>query len=134
MKKTKTVIRIENLLRGYPENFRIREASDYDGDLNEPKTINTESHYKGKESLYKFCEEWKLNSYEFDLIKRIVRCRHKGKFVSDLEKTKALIDIYLTEQGDNFPKTADAVSHTISLASLSDEQLDWIEKSLNREE
>lgn len=58
---------------------------------------NTESHYKGKDSLYKFSEEWGLNSYEFDIIKRIVRCRHKGQFISDLRKTKNLIDIYLEE-------------------------------------
>ena len=60
--------------------------------------INTQSHYKGKDSLYKFAEEWKLNSYEFDIIKRIVRCRHKGNFEQDLEKTKDLINIYLQEQ------------------------------------
>ena len=61
------------------------------------KTINTQSHYKGNTSLYKFAEEWDLNSYEFDIIKRIVRCRHKGSFDEDLNKTKDLIDIYLFE-------------------------------------
>ena len=61
-------------------------------------TINTQSHYRGKDSLYKFAEEWDLNSYEFDIIKRIVRCRHKGSFEQDLSKTKDLIDIYLKEQ------------------------------------
>jgi hypothetical protein len=64
-------------------------------------SINTQSHYKGKDSLYKFAEEWALNSYEFDIIKRIVRCRHKGSFVQDLTKSKDLIDIYLTEQLDS---------------------------------
>ena len=61
-------------------------------------TINTQSHYRGKDSLYKFAQEWDLNSYEFDIIKRIVRCRHKGTFEQDLTKTKDLIDIYLKEQ------------------------------------
>lgn len=61
-------------------------------------TVNTQSHYRGKDSLYKFAEEWKINSYEFDIIKRIVRCRHKGCFQEDLQKTKDLIDIYLAEQ------------------------------------
>ena len=64
--------------------------------------INTQSHYLGKDSLYKFAEDWQLNSYEFDIIKRIVRCRHKGVFQSDLQKTKDLIDIYLKEQQENF--------------------------------
>lgn len=65
-------------------------------------SVNTQTHYKGKDSLYKFAEEWALNSYEFDIIKRIVRCRHKGSFQQDLEKTKDLIDIYLREQLHNY--------------------------------
>lgn len=65
-------------------------------------SVNTQSHYKGKDSLYKFAEEWGLNSYEFDIIKRIVRCRHKGSFEQDLTKTKDLIDIYLREQLHNY--------------------------------
>ena len=64
-------------------------------------SVNTQTHYKGKDSLYKFAEEWGLNSYEFDIIKRIVRCRHKGSFDQDLIKTKDLIDIYLREQLHN---------------------------------
>ena len=65
-------------------------------------SVNTQSHYKGKDSLYKFAEEWSLNAYEFDIIKRIVRCRHKGLFEQDLNKTKDLIDIYLKEKGPNY--------------------------------
>lgn len=64
--------------------------------------IHTQSHYKGKDSLYKFAEEWALNAYEFDIIKRIVRCRHKGSFHHDLTKTKDLIDIYLREQEHDY--------------------------------
>jgi hypothetical protein len=63
--------------------------------------VNTQSHYRGKNSLYKFAEEYGLNSYEFDIIKRIVRCRFKGTFEQDLIKTKDLIDIYLKEQLDS---------------------------------
>jgi hypothetical protein len=65
-------------------------------------SVNTQSHYRGKDSLYKFAEEWDLNSYEFDIIKRIVRCRHKGTFEQDLSKTKDLIDIYLKEKLPNY--------------------------------
>lgn len=60
--------------------------------------INTQKHYQGPYSLYKFAEDFKLNAYEFDIIKRIVRCRHKGTFEQDLSKTKDLIDIYLKEK------------------------------------
>jgi len=64
---------------------------------------HTQKHYQGKSgSLYKFAEEWGLNAYEFDIIKRIVRCRHKGKFSEDLKKTKDTIDIYLREQQQHY--------------------------------
>lgn len=57
-----------------------------------------QKHYdNSKGSLYQFCEDQKLNSYEFDIIKRVMRCRKKGNFVEDLEKTKFLIDLYLKE-------------------------------------
>jgi len=59
--------------------------------------VNTQPHYKGKDSLYKFADEWGLNPWEFDLVKRIVRCRHKDEFLKDLNKTKDLIDIYIKE-------------------------------------
>ena len=56
------------------------------------------SHYdNSKGSLYQFAEQQNLNSYEFDIIKRIIRCRKKGNFKEDLEKTKFLIDLYLNE-------------------------------------
>ena len=61
-------------------------------------SVHTQTHYRGKDSLYKFAEDWGLNAYEFDIIKRIVRCRHKGTFEQDLKKTKDLIDIYLQEK------------------------------------
>lgn len=61
------------------------------------ETINTQPYYIGRNSLYKFAEEWKLNSWEFDICKRVIRARHKGNFKEDLEKTKNVIDIYLKE-------------------------------------
>lgn len=63
---------------------------------------NVKPYYVGKDSLYQFAKEWDLNAYEFDLVKRIVRCRQKGEFTSDLNKSKDLIDIYLREQSENF--------------------------------
>lgn len=48
-------------------------------------------------SLYKFAHKYGLNSWEFDIIKRVVRCRKKGNFEQDLEKTKLVIDLYLKE-------------------------------------
>ena len=58
-----------------------------------------DTHYNNENgSIYKFCLEQDLNPYEFDLIKRIVRCRRKGQWLEDLEKTKVAIDLYIKEQ------------------------------------
>ena len=60
--------------------------------------LETPKHYdNSKGSLYQFCENQNLNSYEFDIIKRVMRCRKKGNFIEDLEITKFLIDLYLKE-------------------------------------
>jgi hypothetical protein len=68
----------------------------------DPSTINTQRHYIGGTTIYKVAEDFKLNSYEFDIIKRILRCRHKGNWLQDLEKTKDTIDLYIKEQQENF--------------------------------
>lgn len=55
-------------------------------------------HYDNSNgSLYLLAEQHNLNSYEFDIIKRIIRCRKKGQFKQDLEETKFVIDLYLKE-------------------------------------
>jgi hypothetical protein len=83
------------------------EGRDYWSELNEaePETkeivIETKHYDNTNGSIYKFCEDQKLNSYEFDLIKRIVRCRKKGNFIEDLEKTKVLIDLYIKETNND---------------------------------
>lgn len=57
-----------------------------------------DAHYDNTHgSLYKFAEEHGLNAYEFDILKRTIRCRKKGQFKEDLEKTKRVIDLYLKE-------------------------------------
>jgi hypothetical protein len=48
-------------------------------------------------SLYLFASQHELNAYEFDVIKRIVRCRKKGQFRDDLEKSIRVIELYLKE-------------------------------------
>jgi hypothetical protein len=64
----------------------------------EPK----DEHYNNDNgSLYLFAQHHGLNAYEFDILKRVVRCRKKGQFISDLEKTKRVIDLYIKEQSSN---------------------------------
>jgi hypothetical protein len=53
-------------------------------------------HYDNSNgSLYLFAE--KLNAWEFDIIKRVVRCREKGQFKEDLEKTVRVLELYAKE-------------------------------------
>lgn len=60
--------------------------------------MNTPDHYDNTNgSLYKFAEDHKLNAWEFDAIKRIVRCRKKGNFIEDIDKTIAVLELYKNE-------------------------------------
>ena len=57
-----------------------------------------DSHYNNDNgSLYLFANQHELNAYEFDIIKRIVRCRKKNQFRDDLEKSIRVIELYLKE-------------------------------------
>lgn len=57
-----------------------------------------DEHYNNENgSLYLFAQHHNLNAWEFDILKRVVRCRKKGQFKEDLEKTKRVIDLYLKE-------------------------------------
>ena len=56
------------------------------------------AHYDNTNgSLYKFAQDHKLNSWEFDAIKRIVRCRKKGQWLSDIDKTIKVLELYKQE-------------------------------------
>ena len=72
---------------------------EYEVNMNDCEELSkTDAHYdNSKGSLYKFAEDHGLNAWEFDIIKRITRCRKKGQFKEDLEKTKRVIDLYLKE-------------------------------------
>jgi hypothetical protein len=57
-----------------------------------------DAHYNNENgSLYLFAQQHELNAYEFDIIKRVVRCRKKGQFKEDLAKTTRVIELYLKE-------------------------------------
>ena len=63
-----------------------------------PVSDEQPEHYNNNNgSLYQFSEEHGLNPWEFDIIKRIVRCRKKGNWLEDLKKTKFVIDLYIKE-------------------------------------
>jgi len=98
---------IESDMKVYQLNYYgitwNRKAFDFYTDDEVKEEVNTSDltapkHYDNTNgSLYKFSEEKQLNSWEFDIVKRVIRCRKKGNFKEDLEKTKFLIDLYLKE-------------------------------------
>ena len=83
-------------------NERVEETFKNIG--NNIKFNNTQKHYKGSSTIYKVADDFGLNSYEFDILKRVIRCRHKGNWLEDLQKTKDTIDLYIKEQQDKFGK------------------------------
>ena len=92
------IVKIENKTQLItPEE--IKEAFSFKKYLErEEKQENKPSHYNNEGgSLYEFCERNKLNTWEFDQIKRIMRCRKKGHFIEDLDKTIFLINLYKEE-------------------------------------
>jgi hypothetical protein len=85
-------LKIEN---GGSYNFIFFRRAEYE--------LIKDDHYNNDNgSLYLFAQDHDLNAYEFEVIKRIVRCRKKGEFISDIEKTKRVLDLYLKEQGYNY--------------------------------
>jgi len=74
--------------------------------MDAPKYYNNDNG-----SLYLFAEQHGLNAWEFEIIKRVVRCRKKGEFISDLEKTIKVIEIYLKEQGDLYKNQTEILNN-----------------------
>ncbi len=59
---------------------------------------NTKSYYKGdSKSIYFYAELFRLNKYQFDILKRVTRCRYKGTQLLDLEKSLDVCDIMKKE-------------------------------------
>jgi hypothetical protein len=55
-------------------------------------------HYDNtKGSLYKIAKERGWNPYLFDIVKRLERSEKKGEFTDDLNKSKFVIDLWLSE-------------------------------------
>ena len=60
--------------------------------------LSPQPHYDNSSgSLFSLAEQLQLNHWEFDILKRLVRCRKKGQFKEDLQKIKDTCDIYLQE-------------------------------------
>ena len=53
-------------------------------------------HYNNEQgSLYLFAQHHELNAWEFDICKRVVRCRKKGQWLSDINKTIKVLELHV---------------------------------------
>lgn len=85
----------EVVFDGYADFFFPADLVAKQLDVKQPQP---QSHYDNTNgSLYKIATDLGLNHWEFDLFKRLVRCRKKGEFEKDLQKIKDTCDIYLRE-------------------------------------
>jgi len=78
--------------------FKYLSESKNNIELGDESELEAPKHYNNTHgSLYDFAWKHGLNAWEFDVIKRVTRCRYKGSFKEDLLKTKLVIDLYLKE-------------------------------------
>jgi hypothetical protein len=88
--------------------------------------MNTKKYYIGKKDLYYYADEMKLKSFEFDFIKRIARCRHKGRLLEDLQKSADIVGIVASRQDVKI------VSLNLLNEMFDDFQLNDIERQIVR--
>lgn len=91
---------VENMEIEKPKHYQkgIDTFTRMEVNCTKEECFNPQKHYdNSKGSLYKLASELDLNHWEFDILKRLVRCRKKNQFREDLEKIKDTINIYLTE-------------------------------------
>ena len=93
-------------INSYFYSVEHKGESIYFADCIDIRASNTPKHYDNtKGSLYKFAEDYNLNAWEFDIVKRIVRSRKKGQFKEDLDKTIEVIKLYKDEYKEKQNRT-----------------------------
>lgn len=89
---------IENMYNDLEAKERAKNYMSLKDGYKQKEEFAKDSHYNNDNgSLYLFAQQHELNAYEFDIIKRIVRCRKKGYFHEDLAKSIRVIELYLKE-------------------------------------
>lgn len=76
------------------DSLSDKEKLNFQSDLE----IKTPKHYdNSKGTLYKVAQERNWSPYLFDIVKRLERADKKGEFETDLEKSIAVIQLWLKE-------------------------------------
>jgi len=89
---------IENMYNDLEAKQRAQNLMMLKDGYKQKEEFVKDAHYNNENgSLYLFAQQHELNAYEFDIIKRVVRCRKKGQFKEDLAKSIRVIELYLKE-------------------------------------
>lgn len=73
--------------------------------------MNTQIYYTGSSnSLYFYATKLYLSAYDFDILKRVTRCRHKGKFEEDINKSIDVAKICQAEYSHTIEKQLNLIS------------------------
>lgn len=93
---SKTTITYEKFMELFAPKYEVKHIAESPNEVFNPQT-----HYSNENgSLYKIANDLGLNHWEFDIFKRLVRCRKKNQFKEDLQKIKDTVDIYLNEYSE----------------------------------
>ena len=71
---------------------------------NDTKEVpGTPKYYdNSKGTIYKIAQDRNWNAYVFEAVKRLDRAEKKGEFISDINKTIKVLELYKQEQGHKF--------------------------------
>lgn len=76
-------------------------SAEFDKDTKE--ITGTPKYYdNSKGTIYKIAQERNWNAYVFEAVKRLDRAEKKGEFISDIDKTIKVLQLYKLEQGHKF--------------------------------
>ena len=91
-----------NILSTSKNNPPINKfLSELDKDTKE--VPGTPSYYdNSKGTIYKIAQDRNWNAYVFEAVKRLDRAEKKGEFISDIDKTIKVLELYKLEQGHKF--------------------------------
>ena len=81
------------------ENKFLQEL---DNDTNVVVTGTPKYYDNSKGTIYKIAQDRNWNAYVFEAVKRLDRAEKKGEFISDIDKTIKVLELYKQEQGHKF--------------------------------
>jgi hypothetical protein len=100
MKSTEGYALWNNVYKGNFNSFWVKYPKGIAIPKVEEKNDDLPSYYDNEDgSILDFCDRKGANPYETDAIRRLIRCRHKGEWESDIDKAINTLKLYKKERG-----------------------------------